>query len=502
MLKLINGCLLPKKTSSILYLIAIFLTLSLLISVIPLALNRLSYFGPTDHTSESAIYIYFFEKEKRKIAEKIWGPRIILLGGSGSFFSVRAKSLEKILKVSVVNNALHAGLGIDYLLYKWRQVLRPGDTAVLFFEYAFYFSLEREWTQSDYYLPFDLKYFSLQSFNNQLSMLGKLTPKEYGLRVFDSIFTSAIDARKRLPEIDTHGDLIANKVEMKKQFHQDLLDKYLPMKNMALMQKNALVIADFVKWCRNNGIMVIAGYPAFLDFPEYHSSVEEEFFQSLGDYYKSLGVPVLGDPADFMFSKEMFFDSHYHMHDAGAEKMTDLVARRLEPILAKAIGPVGDAFRLFRAEPNKFTNSVFMDLSNDALPLGIESLRGFSQAEKWGRWTESEIAKIEFSTPLPPRFRLDAKVIHVFGDNNKFPIMLRVGNMAQFVHVPTPNTSISIEFQTDGKEDTIEIILPKPKSPEQLGLSADRRMLGLGFSRINITPLDDNTKTAATSKLR
>ena len=310
--------------STWMYVVIVMATLLLLVSAIPCAMLRLAPLGPTNHTSGSARFLYFFDKQKRKVADQVWGPRIILVGGSGALFSVRAKTLQSQLGIPVINNALQAGLGIDYSLYRTRQVLRPGDTAVLFLEYANYSLSGREWTQSDYFLPFDLAYFVSRPLKDEVAMLGKLTPIEYGARIYDAAFGRPVKGTEILVAMNAHGDLIANRVESQKEFHKSALDKYVPMKNPVLRKENADLIADFIRWCRNNGIAVIAGYPAFLDFPEYHQGPELAFFQSLDGYYNALGVPTLGKPSDFMFPKNMFFDTHYHLHDVGAAMMTDL----------------------------------------------------------------------------------------------------------------------------------------------------------------------------------
>lgn len=138
---------------------------------------------------------------------------------------------------------------------------------------------------------------------------------------------------------------------------------------------------------------------------------------------------------------------------------------------------------------------VSLAFSDDQLPSGIESLTGFSEVEKWGRWTSAKNAVIEFSSPLPSHFRFEATVAQIFGDNKIEPVLIRVGKNMRFVHLQNSNMSISLDFHTDGKTDTIEIIPGKPQSPSQLGLSSDSRLLGLGFSNLKITPLTVDSPT-------
>jgi hypothetical protein len=122
-----------------------------------------------------------------------------------------------------------------------------------------------------------------------------------------------------------------------KDFHRLALDKHNPI-NVIVKKEEVSAITNFIQWCQERDITVIGGFPATLDFPIYHSDAKaQELFQSLENYYHSVGVPILGAPSDFMFPKSMFFDSQFHMHDEGAEVMTNLVALRLKLIMPKVV---------------------------------------------------------------------------------------------------------------------------------------------------------------------
>lgn len=488
------------RTSARYYLITILGTILLLLSIIPLAILSLADLGPTTQSTENVRYIYFFGKQKQKIADQTQGHRLILLGGSGAFYSVRAKALQSQFGIPVINNALHAGLNIKYLLHRARQSLRPGDTALLFIEYFLYSRYEPEWVQADYFLPHDLPYFATQPLDTEIVLISKLTPNEYGNRIYDAIFGQPIEGKEILARLNDRGDLIDNQRASQKDFHKAALDRLLPMNNkkMFLRKENMDVIADFIHWCQRNRISVIVGYPAFMDFPAYHSGIKEPaFFQSLESYYHSLGIPTLGKPSDFMFPKSMFFDTNYHLHDEGAAVMTDLVAQRLEPILGITRKPRSITSNEDQQSDTPISQPLRLIFSEKNIPAEIRSLTGFSEAEAWGRWTDGRKASIELAHSLPLHFRLDVHVAHVFNNNSKTAVIVRVGAEEHSVLVAAPNTMVSMEFQTNTKGKVIEIIPPQPQSPKQLGLSDDPRMLGLGFSRLKITPL--NTGTAKIS---
>src|SRR3990167_9525985 len=80
----------------------------------------------------------FWEKEvyalKDKIASSKQTPKIIILGGSGSLFSISAKQIEESLKIPTVNYATYAGLK-TYILERAKRISNSGDTIILVLEY-------------------------------------------------------------------------------------------------------------------------------------------------------------------------------------------------------------------------------------------------------------------------------------------------------------------------------------------------------------------------------
>lgn len=123
--------------------------------------------------------------------------------------------------------------------------------------------------------------------------------------------------------------------------------------------------------------------------------------------------------------------------------------------------------------------------------LGIvASTRGLSGAEAWGTWSDGPRVVIDFVEPLPDRFevRLTASA---FGPNIGKPFRLKAGK-SDFEFV-MGNGIDSYEFVIDNPAGatTLEILVPEPTSPMQLGLSADVRLLGLGLRTLEIDALED-----------
>jgi hypothetical protein len=92
-------------------------------------------------------------------------------------------------------------------------------------------------------------------------------------------------------------------------------------------------ISEFVNWCHQNNIKIIATWPSTVWFDAYKNSKQQEFFQDIEEFYQKLGVPILGKARDFMYPQSMFFNSSYHLHDRGRSQRTQQILDLLEPYL-------------------------------------------------------------------------------------------------------------------------------------------------------------------------
>jgi hypothetical protein len=471
------------------YLAIVFLVLLMLGSVLPAAILMLAHGGVTKRATASTRFIYFLDKKKQEISDASGDSRLVLIGGSSAFFGVRAKTLQAELGVPVINDALHAGLGTDYLLYRAKKVLRPGDTAVLFLEYSLYFKDAPEWTLADYSIPHDLAYFSMQTLSQKSKLLRLLRPMELGARLMDAVELSPSEPYLNPQIVNSYGDVIRRGQANQTDAERKQIEVLKPMSDAAISPKDAETIEAFVHWCRGNGIAVIAGSPAFLDAPSYHFGEAAAFFDSIEHLYAAMNVPVLGHPSDFFFPKSKFADTEYHLNGEGATEMTDKVGRALAGILQSSRNSMGYAYRFRTLQPEHLSRPVVITFANGEMPLNVDSLSGFAEVESWGRWTEGANASIVFSKPLPAHFRIDLLVRDSFGVNAQKGMIVRVGNFSKLV-VPVRNALTTIDVVSDGTAGSIEIAPAEPQSDRQLGLGDDARLLGVGLSQLVVTPLD------------
>lgn len=90
---------------------------------------------PND-TYEGFSYSYMSGiKIKHQRAESIKTPKLLFVGGSSFGYGIDSESIEKHTSVPVVNLGHNAGLGIPFLLYQAKSLMRKGDVVFLCIEY-------------------------------------------------------------------------------------------------------------------------------------------------------------------------------------------------------------------------------------------------------------------------------------------------------------------------------------------------------------------------------
>jgi len=182
--------------------------------------------------------------------------------------------------------------------------------------------------------------------------------------------------------------------------------------------------------------------------------------------------------------------------DRGVMTETVLRARLGAPLVESA----DQLLAIYRLQPTGSTPLSLDDISarkvdtpirfdGSALDSGVASMSGLSGAEPWGRWTDGPVARIVLSRDLPPRFVLRIETAMALPPSVNVDIGVRVGETTRHFRVPTTTPAIAeIEFEIAAPSKSIELLIPNPRSPTELGMNSDGRKLGIGLQSITIVP--------------
>jgi hypothetical protein len=297
------------------------LLVSVCIGLVFLAIPR----DPTHYFAESLEQIRLLETTK--------GPRIILIGGSNVSFGIDAELMQKELHVPVINDGLHAGLGILPLL-ELLPYLHEGDSVIVSLEYAVFANSSgmegdpafvADWIETD---ASRVKYLSepwLKAPRIYTIMLQRKVNRtiEYTLSI-DSFRASR--ALYNSDNFDANGDFIG---------HLDtpsLKKKDIPLTAypVTMIQDDILVfLSSFEQTARAKGVQIYFEAPASR---QSNCDVTGEtnmasFFDTLK---QRLSIPILTHMDQVCMPDQYFFDTPYHLNAKGREIRTQRLIENLK----------------------------------------------------------------------------------------------------------------------------------------------------------------------------
>lgn len=304
----------------IIIMIVLSLFISFFILEITLRLHRKNY-------SPGAIFSQSMIEKKLKFLKKIKGNKIVFIGGSNVAYGIDCKLVEKKLNLNAMNFGCMVGLGPEILFENVSEFLKPGDTAVLCWEYETYRFHRR--SQNLNYLGMMMG--PQNDVFDKIPLLDRLYLKlHFPLNLVRYSIFSLVNSTHDLKDIykcgwsfDELGNVTSNlgtttnKTDLENSPLTPLISEHEIHQDLAKIVNKILSFADKHK------IKIYATWPNTYRNSSYNSNTQVA--TNLGIYksfWKNHGIEVLGEPEDAMFPGEYFYDSVYHLNQKGTEIRT------------------------------------------------------------------------------------------------------------------------------------------------------------------------------------
>jgi hypothetical protein len=297
------------SASTILLIVALFVLFS------PIVFS--SFISDKNHYIAATI-----DKENR--LKNVKSPRIIIIGGSGSAYSINSEVIEDSLNLPVINMALAYGLGLDFMLNEVVNNINKNDKIVVV---------------PEYYLP-------LEGNNKLLSLVNDLNPdaKNYielnaedrlrlilvnFQRVGSSIFYNIKNKKDSIATRNTfnaNGDVIFH---LEKPNTRPLKDQEKLTKKLYNKEINKL--NWFAKTIESKGAKMYLSFAAY-PITEYAKNKEAiNFFESR--IKTEVNCKILNKPEDNLYDEAEFFDTVYHLNKTGRSKRANYLIKVLKQAL-------------------------------------------------------------------------------------------------------------------------------------------------------------------------
>ena len=272
--------------------------------------------------------------EKHRRLTEISSPKIVILGGSNVPFGIQSGILEAAFGRPVVNMGLAAGEGIDFMLNEVRGALKPGDLVLLSLEYdrfggGFDPGILQQVLQ---YRPASLVYLRPKHFRK--IVLGR------GLQILGGVVRHSIDSlfypvrptggRTRQRGFNTQGDLIVHYGQPARiSPEQANSGKLIPDRRIYPSPETRKLLTDFARGCQQRQAQFAFSFPPHAPEPLRQDS---QVVANIAAALKTIPhLTLLDAPEDQTYSPTLFYDTGYHLSQAGAEQRTTRLVSALKP---------------------------------------------------------------------------------------------------------------------------------------------------------------------------
>lgn len=297
---------------------------SVILALIVLSVIELTYRVITAYYAKNAFTAALIDKHA--YAKSISSPKIILVGGSNLAFGINSAKLSKMTGMPVVNMALLAPLGIDFILSDALGYINKGDIVIMSFEYDVFpkGDVESQLSVVDF-VPEDKHFVTYKDglaekwkaqFLHRLQaplsieiILQNPTVEDPYAIYFRKAFTPQGDIVSHLNNITRTVDAGPNTTSL------------FPYEGQAETM-NA-----FTERFRQKGAKAYFLYPTIAESFYKNSAVAVGKLNER--YRKHLKAPILSEPGQSVYADSLCFDTVYHLKGKARDEHTEKVAGAL-----------------------------------------------------------------------------------------------------------------------------------------------------------------------------
>ncbi|MFZ5448087.1 MAG: hypothetical protein ACOZFS_05555 [Thermodesulfobacteriota bacterium] len=266
--------------------------------------------------------------KKETTANNIKENKLVFVGGSSTLFGIKTQYIQQRLGVSCLNFGIHAGLEIDYLLFRIKDILKPGDTVILTVEYPlFLYEGKFNNVTLDYILSYDRNFFNSLSTWDRIRYLACISPLKLASSLAKRLTFSSkeieIGEGYNLATLNENGDETCNIGHHEEAINMRFSQPFDIQRGDFQETPGLKVIRDFNRWCRGHHIDFYVTYASTMYFKEYDNAQYRHYFNELQRFFAEHNISTIGTPPDFFFAKDFFYDSQYHLNQKGMAIRTD-----------------------------------------------------------------------------------------------------------------------------------------------------------------------------------
>lgn len=263
--------------------------------------------------------------EKTERLESLKSPKIIIVGGSSTFFGMNSEVIEDSLSKPVVNMAQFGGFGLDFILKQTEDNINPGDIVFLCSDYYLGLNISDDAKEQilKYYPPSSKHFPEIQT-----TFLTNFENNFYNN--IESIFNFVLVPISRRSPIFKHSR-VANKYGDNIGYLEYNTPKKSKVQKKTYSYYEGIEhIEEYISKVQRRGGEV---YILFTPISKSDYLLNKEVYDSYyKDYLEIFEDLVLCTPEDMVFDDDKFFDTYNHLdgdtRDERAERMLGFYENR------------------------------------------------------------------------------------------------------------------------------------------------------------------------------
>jgi hypothetical protein len=272
-----------------------------------------------------------------RLLENTPSPRIILAGGSNVSFGIDAELMQRKLGIPVINDGLHAGLGLAPLR-ELNEYIREGDVIIISLEYnlfAYQDVLDGDPTfLSDWieYSPRRIQYLS-KPWEEAPGIYAIMLQRKVNRQVNTLLFGGSLNEVRDIfvgTKYDLNGDFIGHLQETSMNRRKIPATPY-PVSG--LQDEIFVFLENFNRIAHEKGARVYFEAPA-----SRQSNCKATGQAQMAEFFKIFAerssIPILTPLDEVCLPNKYFFDTEYHLNAQGREQRTERLIKDLIQVTA------------------------------------------------------------------------------------------------------------------------------------------------------------------------
>jgi hypothetical protein len=245
-------------------------------------------------------------------------PKIVLVGGSALAFGVDSKIIEKYTEMPVVNFGLYAALGTKLMLDLSRSGINRGDIILICPEleaqtYSLYFNSETTLQAMDGNFEM-LFHVGEENFFPLLSGMWKFAKEK--LSIMKSGDAPNPDGVYNSKNFNEYGDLVYPRKNNVMSLYYD--ENVMINPDVSIISEDFIdYINDYVSYAKLRGASVYFGFAPMNE----QGILQKDCLDELAEFEKTLkgmlDCPVISNIKDYVYEAGYFYDTNFHLNDAG-----------------------------------------------------------------------------------------------------------------------------------------------------------------------------------------